>query len=498
MLDVSKKFLELAQAPGRRVYCKIVAGDVTFRDDRILEFDFDDIVHPEWVTAGTTCSNRFAFSVRYDGEIDVHTEIRPYISFDDSEWCPLGVFYVERRYIRGKYSSITCYDRMYSLDIGYSTSLKAPARTQDMLKEICSAYDIDCDDFGLNETVSVIPTDCTVKDVIGYISAISNACAKFDRYGKLVLTRYSSSLDFFLQPANCMDFSRNMSHSIIRKIVADTGDKILETGEGSDLSTLEIYNPMIDQTQLDHMLLRFLPMDFYGAEIEMQGMPFLESGDHIRFEETPGRFYPIVISEMDYHYDGALTAKLYSKNKHYTDAAVHQNDLEAALAELKAGLENIYLKQVNDEEITLKTAETTIADFEFVTKKADVFAQIDLNFTVDGGGSNMLAVSVYVNENKDRTSYHTVDGSTRELVHFYYLAENLPKGKNKITVAVSTASGQMTVQKGQLIATLVGKGMAGGGSNIRDRTAIVEPMQAISSSFGNLSLTMITENLQTE
>ena len=120
-----------------------------------------------------------------------------------------------------------------------------------------------------------------------------------------------------------------------------------------------------------------------------------------------------------------------------------------------------------------------------------------MNFTVDGGGSNSLLATVYVNGTKARESIHTVNGSARELVHFYYLAENLPKGSNKITVTLKTSSGQMTIQSGQLIATLIGKGMAGGQS-IRDRQTVFESIPMIPMKFGCFQIPDITENVQTE
>ena len=98
MVEVSENFRELAQKNGRHVYCRIEAGSVTsvpevFLDDRIIEFDFDDVAHPDWFTIGTTCANRFYFVVKYSGELNVNDRVLPYISFDNKEWCPLGIFY---------------------------------------------------------------------------------------------------------------------------------------------------------------------------------------------------------------------------------------------------------------------------------------------------------------------------------------------------------------------------------------------------------------------
>ena len=497
MVNVSDNFKNLATQAGRKVFCKIIAGTRTFFDDKILEFDFDDVTHPDWFTIGTACANRFEFSVKYEEEIAVNEEIKPFISFDHEEWCPLGVFFVSRRYIRGNYASITCYDKMYSLDVDYSSTLNLPTTTDALLREICSNHGIICTDYGLSCAVSKIPTGCTVRDMIGYIAAMNKGCAKFDRNGALVLKIIHSVENYWIYEDNCMDRNRNLSNSRVLRITADTGDEILESGEGGKLSSIELYNPLMTQERLNIILAQMKPHTFYGAEIEMQGMPFLESGEMIQFIENRVGIFPIMVSEIDYHYDGALTAKLYSRNRNNTDPTVHQNDLEAAIEELKTSLGNICQKQINEAAISLSTEETAAAEFSFETKKANVFAQIEMNFTVDAGSSNTLLATVYVNGTKARESVHTVNGSSRELLHFYYLAENLPKGNNTIKITLKTASGQMTIQSGQLIATLIGKGMAGG-QFVRDRQTVFESIPTIPLKCGGLKILGLNENVQTE
>lgn len=497
LVQVSDNFKNLAAQPGRKLSCKIEAGDYTYLDDRIIEFDFDDIAHPDYYTIGTTCPNRFAFSVRYQEELAVGAEVKPYISFDGEEWCPLGVFFITRRYIRGSYASIICYDRMYSLDDAYSSSLSAPTTTSALLREICSNHGLSCSNYGADIEVKYIPSGCTVRDMIGYIAAMNSGIAKFDRNGALRMIIHRGNQEFFLYEKNCMECQRNLSTAEIKRIVADTGDKILEYGSAGELGTIEIFNPLMTETVLSSIRTNHLVVRFHGAEIEMQGMPFLEAGEFIHLTGK-GYLNTIVLSEINYHYNGALTAKLHSRNRSYSDPTVHKNELEAALAEIRTSLGNIYKTHTNEASIALSTTETEAVLFSFETKKSDMFAQIDMNFTVDGGGSNSLIAAVYVNGAKMRESVHTVNGSSRELLHFHYLADELPKGVNAIRITLRTVSGQMTVQSGQLVATLVGKGMAGGNRNVHDRQVIFESIPTITLKYGGFKLADISYSLQTE
>ena len=481
MIEVSEKFVELSKQNGRQVSCKIVAGGETFLDDRLIEFDFDDVIFPNWFTVGTSCSNRFAFSVRYSGELEVHDEVRPYISFDGEEWCPLGVFYVARRYVRGDYASIICYDRMYSLEMEYVPTVSDPTDAQAILEDICTQHGIVCAAGVLYpHKVGKLPVGATVRDVLGFVAGVDVASAKFDREGNLRMKRYRRVEPFNISGKNCMDYSRNMTGTKITHMTVDTGDEILEAGKGGELATLELYNPLMTQNLLDATLPYFYGMVFYGADIEMQGFPYLESGDYVRLRDKDDELYPIAVGEIDFHYDGGLTARVYSRTRTYTDAAIHQDDLSAALEKIRADLGNICLKSVNSNDINITPEGVSAAKFEFNTRVSGTFAQVDLNFTLDGAGT--VRIAAYVNDKLVREGVHETEGA-KELVHFYFLAEKLPQGSNVVSVIITAESGEMSIKSGGLTATLVCRGAAGGESEkIRDRQLLSDKMQRVSIS----------------
>ena len=181
MITVSEKFRKLAQDNGREVWCRITVGSEEFLDDRITDMTFDDVIHPDWFTVGTTCSNRLHFTARYSGELSSGAEVRAYISFDGKEWCPLGVFYISRRYVRGKYVSVTAYDKMYSLDVNYGWKGELPVTSDVLLRDICSSVGVECAEAGQPIKLEKLPENSTAQDLIGYIAGINRACAKIDR-----------------------------------------------------------------------------------------------------------------------------------------------------------------------------------------------------------------------------------------------------------------------------------------------------------------------------
>ncbi len=474
MVQVSDKFRELALKNGRHVFCRITVGAEVILDDRLLEFDFDDVTHPDWFTVGTACANRFYFRARFSGELAVGEEVRPYISFDNEEWCPLGVFYVSRRYVRGNTVSVTAYDRMYSLDYDYRYNGALPANSDVLLEEICSEAGIEAVDLGMPYEVAHIPEVCTARDMIGYIAGLNRACAKLDRYGRLTLRRCDfGGLSEHISDRNCMDIQRNMTRSVVTCLKAQTETELLVAGNGAEISTIEMYNPLMTQARLDQMYSLFKPFGFYGADVEMQGLPYLESGEAILLLDG-AMAYPIVISEIEFHYDGGLTATLYSRNKTYIDAVVHEDDLEETIKQLISMFSTISLKQINEPQIAVGTSPVTLAEFTFDANGGG-FAELNLNISLSQSTADFICFRVYVNGvEADRSIFHVPEQVSRTLVQVYHLEQNLAAGQCVIAVTAQTGSGETYILPKAMLAGLVVHGSGSSSGTVRDKIPIFE------------------------
>ena len=511
MYKVSTNYEILAESPGRHVYCKIVAGGTTYLDDRIIKFELDDLAYPEYYTIGTACSSRFSFTVRYTDALQVHDMVQPYISFDNKEWCPMGVFFVSRRYVRGSYASITCYDMMYSLNMEYVPSIQAPTTAVALFRDICSQHKIPCvSGDWMSYRVLKLPKGFTVREVLGFIASMASSTIKFDREGKLWVRRLGNSENqSFLEDGNCIDINRNLNDSGIRGIRFDTGDDVTVYGEDTELTCVDVYNPIIAPDVASAAYYMQKNFSFYGAEIKMQGLPYIEAGDRVTFTHSiPGQTLREIVTlmacEIVYTYDGALTATLYSRCKSYSDSTVHKEDLKTAINDVRAALGNVCLTTVNKGDITVNSSYTIVANFEFETAAKNTFAQVDLNFTVYTTADSTLSVRVMVNGTEAaRQAVHKTTGGKRELVHYYYLADKLPKGKNVITLLLSSLGSDAKIIANQLMATMVGKGTEGGdGGNYRDRISFFETVPSVAITSGGIKIAGIAEthsvNCETE
>lgn len=336
----TEEFKRLASENGRSVSCKIEVGGETYYDNRILKFDFTDVTHGDYFTIGTTCSNEFSFTVVDYVEPALYTAVRPYISFDGGgAWFGLGVFFVARRLFRGRYATLVCYDKMNDLKEPLSGNVQGSvsSRADTLLAEVCRQGGITFSGICESFTTYLPHPRTTLREIIGYIAALHCACAKFDKNGNLVFIKYSEYSEIsaeILRAKNCMKIRRYITRAEVKGLRSTNDLDTLRWGGTERFTTLEIFNPFMTQAVLNSIGEKLSRLYFYGAEVEMQGLPYLEAGHFIRLEDTDGSLTPIVISEIKYHYDGGLTATLVSKNKADTDPGVSKSEFERAVADI--------------------------------------------------------------------------------------------------------------------------------------------------------------------
>lgn len=332
-----ESFKQLASDNGRQISCKIQVGNEVYYDDSILKFDFTDVTHGDYFTVGTTCSNEFSFTVMDYVEPALHTSVYAYISFDGGlNWFRLGIFYVAKRYFRGRYATFVCYDKMSDLNVTLAGNVPSSAsgHADTLLAEVCRqggiTFNGTCGSF---KTYLPHPST-TLREIIGYIAALHCACAKFDRNGELIFIKYSEMPTEILHAKNCMKIRRYITRAEIKGLRSTNDLDTLRWGSRDRFTTLEIYNPYMTQEVLSSIGEQLSELYFYGAEVEMQGLPYLEAGRFILLEDADESLTPIVISEIKYHYDGGLTAKLFSRNKEDADPEVKRSEFEKTVADI--------------------------------------------------------------------------------------------------------------------------------------------------------------------
>lgn len=462
MISVSDEYKRLANANGREVSCVIEVGELEFGDADIISFEFDDVVHPDEMTFGTTCSNRFHFEVITDEYIPLSSVVKPYIMFVgcDERVC-LGTFYIARRYRRRNRYSITCYDKMYQLDSLYETALVYPQSMQAVLDDICSQLSLTTDIVCRGYDCGAIPLNATYRDMIGFIAGAHGGAAKFSRDNILTLKRLDDCSETITRD-NYTDISVKEDVFEVRQInIIVDEETTLSSGDGTRLTTYVQENPFGTQIMCERLFEAWNGFSYYGAEIEMQGLPYLEAGDIISVQnDVDNSVLPVIISELNFVYDGGFSATLCSRSKNpVDDYDTHlQDDTQS---------EEIYnnLSVVNFS-VRNSTARTAGSELKTLMLAMDINATEPKNALLDA----MLVVTA--SEDCVLTLTCDLNGadlypSAQQALHadmphticLHNILDDIHNGENAITVWGKTSAGTAVMDIRQGVMTVSGQYM---------------------------------------
>ena len=464
MLNISDKFRELATAGGREPFCVIKAGDKLFFDDSIKSFELQEVIFPEELTFGTACSARFQFRLYTEENIPLSAEIRPYIGFgeysEEAELCPLGVFYISRRYRRLRDYSVTCYDRMYRLEDKYDSKLDFPAAASQLLQEICTEYGLEFTGECGDSSCEKMPVNETVRNVLGYLAGLDGCCARFDRYGRLCFRKISDS-GCRITRDNYTSMDLKQDPMEVEKIVVSNDEESFERGKGSKLNTYEVYNPFASEKTALKLYNEFGGFYYYGLELDMQGLPYLEAGDIITVQnDTDDGVFTAVIGELDFLYDGSFWAALSSRSKNPVEDSEDMAGQEEQLKQLESSLHTVYYNYRSEKALNVGTILTTLAT---------------LNIQVLEDTSAIVAAQLVARAQSDCTLTLTLTQEDKEIpppvivtlkageifpVCLHNFLQTLGIGYTTVTVMGTVRGGTVTFEAGDIVMTLYGQGLA--------------------------------------
>ena len=501
MLNISDRYRELAEAAGREPFCVIKAGDKVFLDDSIKSFELQEVIFPEELTFGTACSNRYQFQLYTTENIPLSAEIRPYIGFgeysEEAELCPLGVYCISRRYRRGNHYSVTCYDRMYRLENSYKSQLPFPAAAKELLEEICQEYSLEFTGECGDSICRKPPVNETVRDVLGYLAGLQGCCAKFDRYGRLCFRKISDSGCRITRDSyTSMDMKQDPME--VKKIAVSNGEDTFEKGEGSRLDTYEVYNPFADEKTANLLYREFGGFCYYGLELDMQGLPYLEAGDIITVQnDTDDGLFTAVIGELDFVYDGSFWAALSSRSKNPVEESEDMPGQEEELKQLGESLQLIYYSYFSDKAVNLSGRPTPLAEIDtevLSDTSAAVNAQLMARAVDDCTMTLILTV-----EDKETPPPIKVTLKAGQLfpVCIHNFLSSLPAGYATVRIIGSTDGGTVSFGAGDILMTVSGQNLAAVSLNRSPNRTIYEDFPAIRLEDGQLFSTLFQEQAHT-
>jgi hypothetical protein len=467
MIQVSQNYIEKATAPGRNVRCKIIADDVVYTDVDILSFEFNDVVHPEDMSFGTTCANRFRFELWSRNNIPLSAVIRPFISFADdndktdenAEKCTLGEFYIARRYRRRNKYSVTCYDRMYRLDSKFNSPITFPCFASDLLAEIGRQFDFKIGFTPEKDVIESVPRLTTNREIIGYIAGLNGGFAKFSRDGNLQLKKLAVC-DFMLNRCQYTDLSVKADVMEVRAVEFIADSETFSEGRGTKLTTYRQKNPFANQEIAERVFNEWKDFKYHGLTVKMRGLPFLESGDMIHVQDDfENKHYLALISDYTLLYDGGLTAQLVSKSKNPVDDYEEPLTQQRLMENLTESMRMRFFNYINERAVAINAAAAPVLSINF-NLDATSFIVFNSQFTVSANTECVLTLNYNINNIKiGQTPRMSLSANRPVSMCLYNCFEGLSAGRGTLTVTASVTSGTAIIEPREMISSVSGQHM---------------------------------------
>ena len=192
MYPASEMFQRLIQSPMREFDTKVIINGDEHGSNEVVEWDITEtITESESYTIGNAIPTKFELKIYTQSIFPTNAEMKPYIRLIDTEWIPMGVFYVDsRKESEGGIWEFVCYDKLMQANQPWETELYLPASMSQVVQEICDVLEIQlAPDTSLMFEVPLITHEFTMRQVLGYIAGCHGANAKINRNGELAFIK---------------------------------------------------------------------------------------------------------------------------------------------------------------------------------------------------------------------------------------------------------------------------------------------------------------------
>lgn len=192
MYPASDLFQRLIKNPMREFDTKVIINGVEHGSNEVVEWDImETITESESYTIGNAIPTKFELKLYTQSIFPTNAEMKPYIRLIDTEWMPLGVFYVDsRKESEGGIWEFVCYDKLMQANQPWETELYLPASMFQVVEEICDVLEIQlAPDTSLMFEVPLVTHEFTMRQVLGYIAGCQGANAKINRNGELAFIK---------------------------------------------------------------------------------------------------------------------------------------------------------------------------------------------------------------------------------------------------------------------------------------------------------------------
>lgn len=194
MIDTNKMLTEAFRDERKAAKLRIAFnGSQTVERDNLISAKLTETLADNNITIGSAFSQSFELTMRMPDEaIPLAGAYFTAEASFESEWVPLGTFYVSTVSTNDDYKtvSITATDRMALLTDSYNPGISLPATQKAIIEDIAAQYSLNLGSISYADTTITQLYEGSVRDYLGWLAGLSGANARFDRNGKLTFTWY--------------------------------------------------------------------------------------------------------------------------------------------------------------------------------------------------------------------------------------------------------------------------------------------------------------------
>lgn len=395
MLKSSIKFNEAFEKNERKIYARVTINDLSFTEADIFNIKFESgSINGPGYQIGSVFSDYISITldkvIRGINELDqvivelgiereqkTGSEARKYITKTNKmrtggflnkifyenpiEYVRLGTFFVSEHVDvdeNEKTTTINCMDSVLFLEGTYKPTVTFPAKLFDVAADACyqAGVTMDVETFLQlpDKKITTIPTDLTVRQVLGYISQYVAGYIKFSKYDVLQLKSGSDTVKIINTD---LYYSKGLSKNDLKYKISGltnspAGDSASITVGSTTGNQLEIDNPFVSQKDLQDIFSLLSKVEYYPFNIEWRGIPSIEAGDWMIVEDIEGNQYKIPNLKYTLSYNGGLRATSSAEAEAVSNATTaYKSKADSGVKAVAAQVASVKNEMINKEKI---------------------------------------------------------------------------------------------------------------------------------------------------
>lgn len=325
MYNVTEKFKTYAAHPQRVTYSKVVIADVEYTDANIVDWDTEDsAIADNDLQLGSVVTSHLNLSLNTPTLIPSNAQIKPYIQFsvdgDLTEWCPMGVFYVDSRNYKNKLWRFSCFDRLLVTQQYFKSDLLYPNTMYQVVVEMSYNLGLNVSQAtldmltALGYAIATKPNEeWSYRDVLSYIAIACGCNVRMNRLGEMEFFKHGSAVVRNITAAEITRPEEVAPNKLITQLICnyDSDQEPIIVGVGELDNALYVYSPYITEEIANTIFEEVNELTYDPIQTGWRCEAYLDIGDKVTVT-TREKTYTTFILRHRTKYRGGLSSKIES------------------------------------------------------------------------------------------------------------------------------------------------------------------------------------------